>query len=400
MSVAVIFPKGYEFKRWKESDLGSPFEKETIRFLDAFSRALLANVEAREYPELIALGYWLRSANLLHIQKEHIVRERMYRAVGNVFHLAPGNVETLFFYSGVISLLMGNRNIIRVSSKRGRSLNIILTELQALYSEERYHPVANRFVLVDFQRDSRYLGIISGDADLRVLWGNDATIEHIRKVPIPAHAREITFPSKFSFSLLSAKAILSEDDLSSLVIGFANDAFMFAQQACSSPRCVIWLGSVQEVENAKEKFWESLEMYLRTPAFKHHLAIGDQYKSLLSQQKVLMCHRGQCAGNNNSKWFNRITIESIRSKIEKIHPGCGLFYEIEIGELDELYNKFNNQHQTISFWGLNKEKLLSWIESNRSLGVDKVTPVGNSLDFQVVWDGIDLISAFSRQSLR
>lgn len=64
---------------------------------------------------LTALGFWLRRANLTAIASEYENDERR-TGRGLAFHIAPGNVDTLFFYSIIVSVLAGNPTLLRLSS--------------------------------------------------------------------------------------------------------------------------------------------------------------------------------------------------------------------------------------------------------------------------------------------
>lgn len=397
MTVNVLFPDGVSYEKWCDTPLARPFEERTIQCLGALSRRLVTNHEARRYPELIALGYWLRSANLIKIGQDYTRADRVYRPLGTVFHVAPANVETLFVYSGVVSLLMGNRNLIRISSRRGRTLEILLNTLLEIQKENSWAPVLDRLLLVDFPRDSRVLSDISKKADLRVLWGSNGTVNNLRQIPIHAHAREICFPDKFSLCLLGAGKVVAESDLTSLLQGFSNDVYLFAQQACSSPRCLIWLGNNEQVQAAKGRFWPELENYLEQKN-KAALSAGEKYNSLAAQQFLAAQGQGTIVCSN-SPLVKRLEIDTLSELAESRHLGCGLFFELTIEHLDELLSQLRTNHQTLSCWGIDTTSLCEWLAGNGSEGIDRVCDVGRALDFEMVWDGVDLVAAFSRQML-
>lgn len=397
MTVKVLFPDNLDFDQRLAVPLARPFEDTTIQCLSALSHKLVAVSESRLYPELVALAYWLRPANLTKIAHNHLSEDRMYRPVGTVFHVAPANVETIFVYSGVVSLLMGNRNLIRVSSRRGPALDILLDALLAVQKENSWGPVLDRLLLVDFPRDSEILTDVSSTVDLRVLWGSNATIEQLRGTPIPPQAREICFPDKFSLCLLGAGQIVEADDLSGLVQGFANDAYLFAQQACSSPRCIVWLGDDEQVREAKKRFWSLLAKYLEQKG-NNLLSAGEKYNSLAVQQLLAFQGLGEI-GESISPLINRFEIETLNTQVESRHVGCGLFYELVIHCLDELQPHLRENHQTLSCWGVDITSLRQWLADNSCKGIDRVCRVGRALDFETVWDGVDLLAAFSRQMM-
>ncbi len=64
---------------------------------------LLRNSEAKTYPELVALGFWLRKSNLKKMQNLSPIG--VIKPLGWVVHFTPSNVDTMFIYSWICSLL-------------------------------------------------------------------------------------------------------------------------------------------------------------------------------------------------------------------------------------------------------------------------------------------------------
>jgi len=163
---------------------------------------------ARDYPDLVALGYWLRPANIKRIVSAY--QPLQLRPVGHVFHAAPGNVDSLFVYAGIISLMCGNINIIRLSNKAGGSAELLCDIIQSL---SQAHPeVTARFQLVRSDRDSAELIALQQHVDARVLWGSNEGIQALRQIPMPAHARELVFAHKLSFAVIGIEGVLQADE--------------------------------------------------------------------------------------------------------------------------------------------------------------------------------------------
>ena len=47
-----------------------------------------------------------------------------------------------------------------------------------------------------------------------------------------------------------------------LISAFFNDISWFSQQACSSPRLIIWIGDTKSTEKAKDIFWKNFKDYI------------------------------------------------------------------------------------------------------------------------------------------
>ncbi len=101
-----------------------PFAEEGLALVADFSAEVLADSAARRWPEIAALGFWMRRANIARIQAafEAACGGRLLVGRGLAFHIAPANVDTMFIYSLFVSLLAGNTNIVRVSRNSAKNL--------------------------------------------------------------------------------------------------------------------------------------------------------------------------------------------------------------------------------------------------------------------------------------
>jgi hypothetical protein len=55
-----------------------------------------------------------------------------------------------------------------------------------------------------------------------------------------------------------------------------------------------------------------------------------------------------------------------------------------------------SKYQTLTYFGLPREELASFVTSNRLPGIDRIVPVGEAMDIGPIWDGFDLIRTLSR----
>ena len=105
-----------------QKSLFSPFDEHVLLFFQQVSQHLMKGVNHRQYPELVALAYWLRKGNITRLKLEYQLmrQDRIIRPRGTVLHYAPSNVDTIFVYSWALSLLAGNKSVIRLSRKADR----------------------------------------------------------------------------------------------------------------------------------------------------------------------------------------------------------------------------------------------------------------------------------------
>ena len=65
--------------------------------------------------------------------------------------------------------------------------------------------------------------------------------------------------------------------------------------------------------------------------------------------------------------------------------------------VDSLIPVVKRKYQTLSYLGLEPEALRRFVRENALWGVDRIAPVGHTMDFALTWDGYDLIRTLSRR---
>jgi hypothetical protein len=375
-----------------KAELQQPFAEQDFAYCQALSEALLKAPQNRDFPDLIALGFWLRQANLKPLLAPYQQGSFIRQPLGLVFHSAPANVDSLFVYSGILSLLCGNKNVIRLSSRSGGSTAVLIEKIRTL--AETFPAQNARFQLVQCSYDSAELKSLMNRVDGRVLWGSDQAIQAQRQVVMPAHARELSFGHKFSLCLLGAEHLLAAGDaeFQQLVQLFYRDQLTFAQQGCSSAKAVIWLGEAAQVHQAQQRFWPALTALIE---HKQPLTSSEQYQALATAQQLVMSSEQQLLLTQQQS-ISRLAVNSLEPVFINQHQGCGLFLELQLSELAELNPMLTQAHQTLTVWGVKSEVLKNWLHTIHT-GIDRVMPVGQALSFGPDWDGVNLIEQFSRK---
>lgn len=378
----------------------APFDARATAFVARFSQRLLTHPQARQFPEMAALGHWFRGASLRDLAAHYPERAGFLRlGRGLAFHIAPANVDSVSMYSWLLSLLAGNANLVRVSQKGSPQQDFVIEALRATLAEPVGEAVAGRFVLLTYPHDEAITGAISARCQLRVVWGGDATVATLRAIPLRPTATELCFPDRFSAAALSAPAVAALDDagLARLAQGFYNDAFWFAQQACSSPRLLAWVGDADEVATAAPRFWAALaaELQRRDAAADNtgamtmaRLAASFEYAA------AGLAHLGP---NTLGSYPLRLVLDQgLNTAVKEIHCGNGLFLEQQADTLAALAPQFSDREQTLSVFGFGHDELAALMQAVPPRAIDRLVPIGHALDFSPVWDGQDLILSFSR----
>jgi hypothetical protein len=373
-----------------------PFGTTVVRFVDGFSKKMLATPSSRIYPELAALAFWLRKSSVEKIKKHTIVEKRIWLPRGIAFHVAPANVDTIFIYSWFLSLLCGNSNIVRISSKPSAQVRVIIDIIEQLFAEDEFIPVRDRSLIVQYGHDAEVNEQFSSVCDIRLVWGGDQTINAVRKAILPPMAVEMTFANKYSFAVINTEAInfLDEKQLKCLADAFYNDAYWFAQMACSSPRMIVWLGGdCESIHKAQDIFWLFLQKRMQGGA--SGLDMSDYVNKRVSVDSLAL-NEDIRIENGPSNDVSRVWLTKMKIH-EELHCGAGLFFEASIRELKELLPILSRRIQTVSYYGISNEAWRKFLTKCQVSGIDRVVPIGKALDFDYVWDGYDMTRMLLRE---
>ncbi|MBM6997249.1 acyl-CoA reductase [Paenibacillus sp. DXFW5] len=372
----------------------TPFHPVVLTFAQALSQRF---VRMRQYPEIIALGFWMRKASMGAMQQQwkQDTTGRIMKARGTVFHIAPSNVDTIFIYSWILSLLAGNRNIIRLSNKEQAQQHILLQEIVSELAKPAYQELAERNVILTYEHNDAITAELSGMCHVRVIWGGDATVNTVRRIPLLPVASELVFPDRFSLSLMKAEACneLEQTAFVQLVQQFYNDAYWFDQLACSSPRLIVWHGDHEEVKRAQDRFWRTLEEVHRDKASELLPALQVQKLTtglwLAADQEVTEMV--------NRPAYVRVMLDHVKADVRERHCGGGFFMEMIVEEISHLLPILNDKDQTLSYFGYNKVELMELAANISDRGIDRIVPIGKALDFQETWDGQSFLRSFTRE---
>ncbi len=365
-----------------------------IDFLARFARKLLAPAVARRHPELGSLGFFLRPAELsravAHMQRSEDV---LVFPRGNVFHIPPANVDTIFVYSWALSALAGNHNVVRISERSATAADTVLEALNATLADA--DPIIGRTQhMVTYGRDDAITGALSRWCDLRVIWGGDAAVETIRRQPLRPSARDLTFPDRTSWAALSIAGWRAADPAArrAAVTGFSNDAYWFDQAACSSPRTVFLVGDAAGAEQVQREFLDLLGDVVAER--------GWTVDAAMAVEKRVNAYGLAATGAATALQFPGNAVTGIAlsevGAVPRRWIGAGAFPFATVSSLDDLVPVMNRQDQTFSHFGFAPEELRAFVRRLGGRGIDRVVPFGSALTFSSVWDGYDLPHEFTR----
>ena len=225
---------------------------------------------------------------------------------------------------------------------------------------------------------------------------------HIRLIPLSPRAFDITFPDRYSLLVLRASAVLALEDkqLQAAAQGFYNDTYLLDQNACTSPRLLYWLAenedtpSLHKTRAAQDRFWKAVHSYAAPRYTLQPVVSVDKltafYEAALRLEEVY-----RPAGGDNL--IARIGVKELSPQVESIRCPGGLFVEYIDTDLSALLALVSPKFQTVTYLGIDPQELRQLILSHGLKGIDRIVPLGHSLDFSLAWDGYDLINILSRQ---
>lgn len=400
MSISIVCPnvhrrlnEGVEWSEFKthavfdESTNSLPQDPRILSFIGTLSSELMRSELAKGFPELIALGFWLRASNIKAYYAQ--LGDDWFKPVGLVVHYAPNNVDTQFVYSWVCSLLMGNRNLIRLGSQTSPLQQALLEIIEKVLCLAEHQAIANTNVFCRFERDASVSLDIALAADARVIWGGDDSVSAIKRLPTKARCRDISFANRFSFVVINGDG-LSDANIASVCEGLKRDMAAFSQQACSSPRYVFWLGS-----NAlKDMFFSELGSMLPFAGInqRNEQLVYAQWLKATNQATLIKQYGSLCIVDvDNEKDIVK------GNEVIDTHPGQQILLHVQLDNLAGLQPYLNNKTQTLSYWGLEQAELIKFLSLPSITGVDRIVPVGQALTFSPIWDGYELLSQLSRR---
>jgi hypothetical protein len=368
------------------------FDNSITEFLNALSIELLHLPEAKKFPEIITFAFWIRKSSVNALKKRFLPDDgNIHMGRGTAFHIAPSNVPVNYAYSLAAGLLTGNANIVRVPSKEFPQVEIINRAIKKVL--ENHTGIKPYICLVRYDRDRQVNDMLSGLCDTRIIWGGDATIAELRKSPLLPRATEITFADRYSLAVIDSDIYLASENKDRIASDFYNDTYLTDQNACTSPRVVIWTGKKRE--EAKKIFWDRL-----------HKLVSDKYKfyPVMAVDKLTQEYLAAMATEEigvikpepmQDNLIVRISVSKLSPKLMEYRGSCGFFYEYDCNDIMELYDFCNNTHcQTIGISG--DEDMLKPLLTSGIRGVDRVVPIGHTMDFDLNWDGYNLAERLTR----
>lgn len=363
------------------------FSEEVLAFFADLSKEILIDVRSKRFPDVSSYAFFVRKASLERLRQAYLNQNLLRVGKGISFHIAPSNVPVNFAVSMMYALLSGDSCIVRVSNKSFEQVDIICEAInRVLEKDARLKPYIH---VIRYEHSDEITQTLSDLCDIRVIWGGNSTVNQIRKFSLPPRSTELCFSDRYSIAILNADAYL-DADLKKLAKDFYTDTYWTDQNACSSPRLVVWIGN--KIEEAKTVFWQEMENLVRQNYDLSQIKVVNKFDAYC---RFAATHDGVSLVKSDNTCI-RISLEKIDGEVMDYKGNCGFFFEYQTQNLEDIVCVLNKECQTISYYGVDASLLADLVVKKGVKGCDRIVPIGKTMDISLVWDGVNMIDEMSR----
>jgi hypothetical protein len=364
-----------------------------IKFLNQISNSIFNEKKSKTFPDLVSFAFWCRQSNIIKI-KNSLKENRFGRGV--VLHICPSNVAMNYAYSLVFGLIAGNTNIVRLPSIKFPQVNILNNIIKNQLKKKKFKIFNKRICLINYKKSDYISNKLSMISDARLIWGGDQTIIAFKKYDTKPRVVDLYFANRYSLCLINSKKFnkLKNIQIKELAHKFYIDSYTMSQNACSSPKSLIWSGNIDSKK--KELFWNELS---KTASNKFDFDINLSNKKILNLNRIVL--NKNITGKVEFKKFNLVRIKykknQIPKNLESLQPNLGTFFEFEISTNSILKKFISSRTQSLTYFGYSNFELLDLIKKNNLLGIDRMIKIGNAFEMSHIWDGTNIIETLSRE---
>lgn len=368
------------------------FSDTCIEFFDHISKEIFAHTRIRDFGDLAAFAYWSRKRNLEKIKSSYERNGILMMGLGLSFHICPSNTPINFLYSLAFSLLSGNPAVLRISEKNNDVYGVALELINTTLKLDKFRGIGHDLLIFRSPHDSELIAFWSSYSSLRVIWGGDDTINRIKSFSAPVYSRDVTFPDRYSISVINASNVTG-DNIGLLVDGLYKDIYTFDQAACSSPQLFYWLLDDKTDRSVIRKVWCELSKYASS---RYNISSINVVDKFVNSCEIVSKLEESLLIEVISPELTVFSLNDIYADQAELRGYCGTVFQYVSGDLNDLAAVVNRRFQTMTYFGVEKNELCDFILNNSLSGIDRIVPIGSALDMDNIWDGYDIITHFTR----
>lgn len=369
-----------------------PCSDALLAMLSDISRTILKDPVSRRAPQYVALAYWLRPASLIRLKEAFAAGAKVSAlriARGVALHLPPTNVDTIFVYSWALSVLAGNANIVRMAETQSAETEWLIGTIAKAVAR---HDESGRQLFCTYPYGGKIEHALSSHCDLRMIWGGDEKVAAVSTTAIRPDGLSIGFPDRKSLAIMSTSAYASADDEArdAIAVQFYNDLFWFDQMGCGSPRLLIWAGAAPL---QSEDFYRRLGKVVTARKFEVETGIAIGKRAFGNDLLAEEISDKQTVYSNE---FSVCSVTDPQRALLRAHGG-GFLCEWVVRDVHIVPPIISRAIQTITHFGFSSEELDTIARGIAGRGGYRIVPIGEALQFDTIWDGVDLFEHMTRK---
>ena len=370
------------------------FNQKIKDFFDELSFYIFKNSQIKSFPDLASFGFFCRKANIKFLENKYLNFLENRYGRGLVLHFTPSNVPLNFAYSLFFGLITGNSNIIRLSNNNHDQAKILIKIINELLKKKKFFELRKKINLIRYDKSDQITKHLSSICDARVIWGGDKSINEIRKYPLSPNAFDVTFADKYSICIISAKNYLKSKLFEKEAEFFYNDTLFFDQNACTSPKIVIWHGDNKNINLAKKKFWIEFEKIIKKKNYKIHE--NWNYEKFYKETNAIIDLNIKDNKSSNSI-IKRLQLVEATQEINRYFTPGGFFFEFDFNQFSKIKKFFSSKVQTLTYIGFEPNFIKKKLNLDKLKSVDRIVPNGKSSEMSLEWDGYEIIFQISKK---
>lgn len=369
------------------AQVGAAWSPQKVDLVAGVSEQILKGRGLSAGPGVVHFAFWTRKGalrKLLADAQARLPADCLARPRGLVFHLPPQNVETVFLYSWVISYLAGNANLTRLPTSLGADMAALLDLFQTALADAG--DVSQLFVRYPVSDDlNRALSAVS---DARLVWGGNEKVRAFAPLPLRNGGKAVWFGDRRSLAMVHGPGLASLDANArrDLAERLHNDIFVFDQMACSSPQRLFVVGDPKlhgmAVSALMGDLAQTADARRSAPATGH----------VIRKMVAAMALSAEGMARAVTRHSNALTTVDTNSMAGHAPVGGGFLDVIYVAAPRDIYPALTEDVQTATHFGFSKDTLREFARDLPAFGVTRIVPVGQALDFDVIWDGYDLFA--------
>ena len=140
-------------------------------------------------------------------------------------------------------------------------------------------------------------------------------------------------------------------------------------------------------------FWNKLDKLVNT---NYDLSYGIASKRYDYLNDLLIKNKNISLNYQKQNSFFRIKIHS-NSNLKSFKGFAGIFFEKDLYSIGNIHKFLNKKMQTMSFYGLEKKKLLEIKKQVlKKKTIDRIVEMGRTLEIDFIWDGKNIFKSLTK----